>query len=58
MTSTPDEMRLFAAAVSFCGEYHAFVHSNLTLAPGCVACAPSVNALACRTTSGMPNGTT
>ena len=51
-------MRFCAAAVSFGGEYHAFVQISFTLAPGCVACAPSVNALMWRTTSGMPNGTT
>ena len=47
-----------AAAVSFGGENHAFVQTSFTFAPGCVACAPSVNALTCRTTSGMPKGTT
>ena len=30
--------------------------SSLTFAPGCVACAPSANAFACRITSGIGNG--
>ena len=62
--NTEETMRLgkvnlaFGFAATKPGEYHAFVHSSLTFAPGWVAWAPSANALACRTTSGMPNGTT
>ena len=58
ITSTPAAMRFCAAAVSFGGEYHAFVQMSFTRAFGLTACAPSVKALMWRTTSGMPKGTT
>src|SRR5438477_454768 len=57
-TSAPAACRFWAALVSFSGENHEFVQISLTLTPGCVACAPSAKALACRSTSGIANGTT
>ena len=49
-------MRLSAAFFSFAGSNHEFVQTSLTFTPGCVACAPSANAFACRITSGIANG--
>ena len=43
---------------SFETSSHAFVQISFTVAPGCIACAPSANAFACRITSGIGNGTT
>src|SRR5919202_6714772 len=57
-TSAPAETRLCAARFSFAGSNHEFVQISRTLTPGCVACAPSANALACRITSGIAYGTT
>ena len=57
-TSEPAETRLSAAFFSVAGLNHEFVQTSFTVAPGCVACAPSANAFACRITSGIGNGTT
>ena len=57
-TSAPAPLRLSAARFSFETSSHAFVQISFTVAPGCIACAPSANAFACRITSGIGNGTT
>src|SRR5207245_8703018 len=57
-TPAPALCRLSAAFFSFDGSNHEFVHTSLTLTPGCVACAPSANAFAWRITSGIGKATT
>jgi len=48
ITSAPPEVcRLSAAFFSLSGASHDFVHTILTVAPGCVACTPSAKALVC-----------
>jgi hypothetical protein len=56
-TSAPAATRLSAAFFSLAGSNQDFVQTSLTFAPGCVACAPSAKAFACRMTSGIGNGT-
>ena len=58
ITQAPEECRLSAAFFSLSGENHELVQISLTLTPGCVACAPSAKAFACRITSGIANGAT
>src|SRR2546423_1414596 len=56
ITSEPAEWRFSAAFFSLSGANQEFVQRSFTFTPGCVACAPSANAFACRITSGIANG--
>src|SRR5262245_44274221 len=57
-TSAPPLMSDCAASLSFGGSNHVLTHTTLVLIFGFTDCAPSVNALMLRTTSGIGNDPT